>query len=320
MLNYIIKKLLSGALLLAGLVILTFFLVRISPGNPAAIGYDPVKSPDSMTRLEKAWGLDQPLHVQFSAWLTGLLHGDLGRSYANNLPVAEIMKQAIPNTLLLTVPALLLQALAGILLGLLQIIYYNRFADRLISTLTMILYAIPAFWLALALVMLFSQTFHILPSSQMQSFTWHEMSFWQKIGDRFAHLFLPVLSMSLTSIGITSRYIRNGLADMMNKTFITAARARGLSEKRIIYNHALRNSLIPVITVTGQHFPALISSSLVIELIFSWPGMGRLMILSSFARDYPVIIACTFLMAVFVIIGTLLADILTALADPRIRL
>jgi len=320
MLNYIIKKILSGLLLLAGLLVLTFVIVRLSPGNPAAIGYDPMKSPDSMTRLEKAWGLDQPLHVQFSAWMSGVLQGDLGRSYANNLPVADIMKQAIPNTLLLTIPALLLQIIAGTLLGLAQIVYHHRFADRFISAVTLVLYAIPAFWLALALVMLFSQTWHIFPSSQMQSFAWQEMSFWQKVGDRLAHLVLPVLSMSLASLGVTSRYIRNGLADMMKKTFITAARARGLSEKRIIYNHALRNALIPVITVTGQHFPALISSSVVIEVIFSWPGMGRLIVLSSFARDYPVIIACTFLMAVFVIIGTLLADILTALADPRIRL
>jgi len=154
----------------------------------------------------------------------------------------------------------------------------------------------------------------------MISFSYENFSLWQKIMDRLQHLVLPVLTMSLASIGITSRYIRNGLIDILNKTYITAARARGLSERRIIFKHALRNTLVPVITVTGQFFPVLISSSVVIELIFSWPGMGRLIVLSSFARDYPVIIACTFLMAVFVVLGTLLADILNAIVDPRIRL
>jgi len=318
--SYIIKKIVSGLLLIIGLVLFTFFLVRLSPGNPSAIGYDPLKSPQSMSRLEKAWGLDQPVHTQFYAWVNSLLHGDFGRSYANHKPVTELLKQTIPNTLLLTVPALVIQVVVGILLGLIQVIRHNSWLDRFISSFTLFIYAIPAFWLALMLIMLFSQKFGWLPSSQMISFSYDSMSVWQKIADRSAHLLLPVLTMSLASIGITSRYIRNGLVDIMDKTYITAARARGLSKKRIIFKHALRNTLVPVITVTGQYFPMLISSSIVIELIFSWPGMGRLVVLSSFARDYPVIIACTFLMAVFVVFGTLLADILNAIVDPRIRL
>jgi len=320
MLAYIIKKIISGLLLIIGLVLFTFFLVRLSPGNPAAIGYDPLKAPDSMTRLEKAWGLDQPVHSQFYAWVNSILHGDFGRSYANHRPVSELLNQTIPNTLLLTIPALFIQVFFGILLGLIQVIKHNTFLDRFISTSTLVLYAIPAFWLALILIMIFSQKFACLPSSQMISFSYENFSLWQKIMDRLQHLILPVLTMSLASIGITSRYIRNGLIDILNKTYITAARARGLSERRIIFKHALRNTLVPVITVTGQFFPVLISSSVVIELIFSWPGMGRLIVLSSFARDYPVIIACTFLMAVFVVLGTLLADILNAIVDPRIRL
>jgi len=320
MLAYIIKKIISGLLLIIGLVLFTFFLVRLSPGNPAAIGYDPLKAPDSMTRLEKAWGLDQPVHSQFYAWVNSILHGDFGRSYANHRPVSELLNQTIPNTLLLTIPALFIQVFFGILLGLIQVIKHNTFLDRFISTSTLVLYAIPAFWLALILIMIFSQKFACLPSSQMISFSYENFSLWQKIMDRLQHLVLPVLTMSLASIGITSRYIRNGLIDILNKTYITAARARGLSERRIIFKHALRNTLVPVITVTGQFFPVLISSSVVIELIFSWPGMGRLIVLSSFARDYPVIIACTFLMAVFVVLGTLLADILNAIVDPRIRL
>jgi len=273
-----------------------------------------------MTRLEKAWGLDQPVHSQFYAWVNSILHGDFGRSYANHRPVSELLNQTIPNTLSLTIPALFIQVFFGILLGLIQVIKHNTFLDRFISTSTLVLYAIPAFWLALILIMIFSQKFGCLPSSQMISFSYENFSLWQKIMDRLQHLILPVLTMSLASIGITSRYIRNGLIDILNKTYITAARARGLSERRIIFKHALRNTLVPVITVTGQFFPVLISSSVVIELIFSWPGMGRLIVLSSFARDYPVIIACTFLMAVFVVLGTLLADILNAIVDPRIRL
>ncbi len=319
MIEYALKRIVSGLLLVAGLMIVTFFLVRLSPGNPAAIAFDPTRSVDAMSRLENAWGLDKPLLVQFGAWISSIFHGDFGVSYANHRTVVSILKETVPNTLALTLPALFFQLLFGIALGVMQILNVNSWIDRLTSISTLVLYAVPSFWIGILLIMLFSQKLGWLPSSQMISFTANDLPFWSQMGDRIAHAFLPVSTMVLASLGITSRYIRNGLAGIMDQTFIMAARAQGFGHKEIVMRHALKNTLVPVITITGQHIPALISSSVIIELVFSWPGMGRLMINSAFARDYPVIIACTFLMSLFVVLGTLIADLISAMVDPRIQ-
>lgn len=307
-------------LLVIGLMTVTFFLIRLSPGSPAAAAFDPGNTVNDVGKMHQALGLDKPLWFQFFAWVRSILHGDWGNSYADHRSVGSILRQTLPNTLFLTIPALLIQLVFGVLLGLWQIAKKDTLVDRSLRVVNLVLYAIPTFWIALVLVMVFSQKLGLLPSSQMFSFGYQEMSVWERFADGLSHLVLPVISMSLVSVAVTSRYVRNCIAEVLDKEYISAARARGLSEQRILYKHAFRNALVPLITVIGQHFPALIGSSIVIELIFSWPGMGRLIVYSAFARDYPVIIACTFVMAVFVVLGSLLADILSASVDPRIRL
>ncbi len=307
-------------LLVIGLIVVTFFLLRFSPGNPASAAYDPNGRSDAVSRMQNDLGLNKPLTSQFVAWAKAILHGDWGISYADHRPVGEILWQTLPNTLFLTIPALLIQLFFGILFGLWQITKRDTLIDRSLNTLNLILYAIPTFWIALVLVMVFSQKLGLFPSSQMFSFTYQEMTIWQRFADGLSHLILPVVSMSLVSVAVTARYVRNCIAEVLNQEYILAARARGLSEKRIFYKHAFRNAMVPLITLIGQHFPALVGSSIVVELIFSWPGMGRLIVFSAFARDYPVIIACTFVMATFVVIGNLLADVVSAMVDPRIRL
>ena len=318
--SYFIKKIVAGLFLILGILIGTFFLTRMSPGNPAVMAFDPKQGGESVRILEEELGLKKPIAEQFLSWSADLLQGDWGVSYSSHRPVMDVIRETLPNTLILTLSALFVQVLGGILIGMLQILYRDSILDKSLKWITLTLYAVPGFWVALLLIMIFSETLNWLPSSQMMSYYIDRLSSWQQFLDRVSHLILPVLSLSLISMAFMARYVRQCLVDVMEQEYILAARARGLSEKRIISKHMFKNILVPVVTLVGQHFPALVGSSIVIEIIFSWPGMGRLIVLSTFARDYPIIIACTFIMAVFVVLGNLLADFLCALLDPRIRL
>jgi len=317
---YILKRLLSGLILIVGISITTFVFIRVAPGNPLLNAFDPSGKYTGAESLSRKWGLELPIVDQLFIWGRGVLKGDLGKSFKSDQPVTEILAQTIPNTLILTGTALFLQVILGTILGAMQIAQKDRTFDRIASSATLVLYAVPAFWLALLLVMLFSYKLGWLPSSQMISYTYEGLQFGGKLSDRLSHLVLPVISMSIVSIAATSRYVRNCVAEIMNQEYILAARARGLSKTSILRRHALRNALVPIVTLVGQHFPTLIGSSIVIETIFSWPGMGQLIVMSTFGRDYPVIVACTFLMATFVVAGNLITDIVCAWIDPRIRL
>lgn len=317
---YFVKRLLSGLLLIIGITIATFFIIRVAPGNPLSEVYDPSGHFTGTQSLTRQWGLELPIVDQFFIWIHGIIKGDLGRSFVSNQPVTKILAQAIPNTLILTVSALFLQVIFGTILGVFQIARKDSKFDRITSATSLVLYAVPSFWLALLMIMIFSYKLGWLPSSQMVSFGHESMPLWGKFVDRSRHIILPVISMSIVSIAATSRYVRNCMAEIMNQEYILAAKARGLSQNVILRRHALRNALVPITTLVGQHFPALVGSSIIIETIFSWPGMGRLIVISTFARDYPVIVACTFLMACFVVVGTLSTDIICAWIDPRIRL
>ena len=318
--NYFIKKLLSGILLVIGVSVVTFYILRLGPGNPAAAAFDPNSTRHDVSQVNHLYGLDKPLLAQFGEWMKNIFRGHWGYSYASHRKVAEIIRETLPNTLILTASVLFVQVVFGTWLGLVQVSKTNSLFDKSINWLTLVLYGLPVFWLALVFILIFSHKLGWLPSSQIVSFYYKDLSWLGRIMDRLRHLALPLLSMSLVSIAVMARYVKASLKEIMQQDFIVAARARGLSERRILYKHALRNVLIPVATLTGQYFPALVGSSIVIELVYSWPGMGRLIVLSTFARDYPVIIACTFVMSVFVVMGNLFADFLVACIDPRIRL
>ena len=320
MIIYILKRTVTGLLLIIGITILTFLFIRLAPGNPLNRFYDPTKPNPEMQTLAKQWALERPLGEQLRTWIRNTLRGDLGKSFVSNRPVTEVLMQTLPNTLILTVAALVLKILFGSILGIIQVAHINRRTDRWINTSALIIYGMPTFLVALFFVMVFSHILKWLPSSQMISFNYESFSWLGKIMDRITHIILPVLSLSLLSIAATSRYVRNCLADVLSQEYILAARARGIPTAVIFKRHAFKNVLVPTVTWVGQHLPFLVGGSVVIETIFSWPGMGRLIVISTFARDYPVIVACTAIIAIFVVFGNILADVICAYIDPRIRL
>jgi peptide/nickel transport system permease protein len=231
-----------------------------------------------------------------------------------------LLVEAIPYTLQLTLLAVLLDALIGISLGIISAVKQYSLWDKAITLGSLIIYAVPGFWLALMLVLVFSVHLGWFPTSQTRSIDYEFLSLWGKIGDRLWHLALPVFLMGITSAAGTARYMRNKLLEVLGEEYVTAARARGLSERVVILKHALRNALIPIITIYGLSLPFLLGGATIIETIFAWPGMGRLAVNAVGGRDYPLIMATTMVAAVLTIFGNLLADIAYAWADPRVSL
>ncbi len=274
--------------------------------------------PEVIELLRQKYGLDQPIHIQYVKWLGNLLQGDLGESFTYRRPVSSLMAEVIPYTLQLTILAVIFDALIGITLGIISAVKQYSVLDKTITLGSLILYSIPGFWLALMLVLVFSVNLGWLPTSQTRSFDYEFMSWYQKLQDLAWHLILPVFVLGIASAAGTARYMRNRLLEVLNEEYILAARARGLRERAVILKHALRNALIPIITIYGLSLPFLLGGAVIIETIFAWPGMGQLAVSAIQARDYPVILATSMIAAVLTVIGSLVADVAYALADPRV--
>lgn len=322
MLAYLAKRLLLSVPLLLGIVTITFVMIRLAPGDPMDIYLEPQRQrrvdPQVIELLRQKYGLDQPLHIQYVRWLGAVARGDFGESFRHRRPVNRLLAEAIPYTLQLTVLALVFDALIGILLGVIAAVKQYTALDKAVTLGSLIVYAIPGFWLALMLVMVFSVQLGWFPTSQTRSMDYEYLSFWEKVGDRLWHLALPVFVMGIGSAAGTARYVRNRLLDVLNADFVWAARARGFREHVVIVRHALRNALIPVITLYGMALPFLLGGATVIETIFAWPGMGRLTVEAVSGRDYPLIMATTTIAAALTVLGNLLADVTYAVVDPRV--
>lgn len=319
MIRYIIRRLLLSIPLLWALATLTFFLVRLAPGDPLAMYYNPEIDPSVMEAVRVRLGLDQPLHVQYVKWIAALAQGELGVSFKHHRPVAEILAETLPNTLLLTSLALLFDLGLGVLLGVIAAVRQYSWVDHATSIGGLFLYSMPGFWLGLMMIIVFSLKLGWLPASQMESVDAEFLSFWPRLLDRARHLVMPVFVLGIASAASVARYMRGSLLETIRQDYVRTARAKGLSERRVILNHALRNALLPIITLLGLYLPFLISGAVVTETIFAWPGMGRLTIDAIFSRDYPVVLAANLLAGVMVIFGNLLADVLYGVVDPRIR-
>ncbi|NJD10274.1 MAG: ABC transporter permease, partial [Gemmatimonadetes bacterium] len=280
---------------------------------------------EAREQLRRNLGLDQPLHVQYLKWLAAFLHGDFGYSFAQSRPVSAILLEALPNTLILTGSALFLVFLIGVLLGVLQAVRQHSWFDRVSSVGALFFYSMPSFWLALMLMLLFSLKAHqwgwpvAFPPSGMTSVDYEFLGTGGRIADRLLHLALPVATLTLALAAGVARYTRAQMLEVIRQDYIRTARAKGLPERTVILRHALRNSLIPVITLLGLYLPLLFSGAVFVEMIFAWPGMGRVIVDAIFQRDYPLVMATSFCFAVLTVLGNLLADVLYALADPRIR-
>ena len=265
------------------------------------------------------FGLDRPLPEQYLDWLKAALRGEWGTSFEAQRPVAELVGEALGPTLLLAGTALVLQYGIGLLLGVAAARRQGRAADHLIRLLSLLVYSQPVFWLGLMAILLFSLRLPLLPASHMHSVGADEMGTAARFADLVRHLALPALVTGLHSASGVARFVRGSLLEVLSREYVTAARAKGLSERRVIWVHGVRNAIVPLIQVFALSLSGLLSGSLVTEVIFAWPGLGRLSFDAILARDYPVVLATTGLSAFLVVAGNLLADLLQGWADPRVR-
>jgi len=321
MLEYIVRRLLFMIPLLLGITIITFVIVHLSPGGPADMltGLSPKVSAEAKARLHSLYGLDKPLHVQYWLWLSRLVRFDFGRSFKDGRLVIIKILERLPATLLLNVLSLLLIFFIALPIGVISAVRQDSFFDKGMTVFVFLGFSVPAFWLALLLMVLFGVVLGWLPISGMHSVNFPYFSFWGKLWDIIKHLILPVFVSAFGGLAYLSRYSRTSMLEVLRQDYIRTARAKGLSEKKVIYRHALRNALIPIVTLLGLSLPALIGGGFIFETIFAWPGMGRLGYQAIMARDYPVIMGVGVIAALLTLSGNLIADITYAFIDPRIR-
>jgi peptide/nickel transport system permease protein len=260
MIGYIIRRILLSIPLLWALATLTFFIVRLAPGDPLAMYYNPEIDPSVMETVRARLGLDQPIHVQYVRWLGALAQGELGVSFKHHRPVAEILAETLPNTLILTGLALLFDLGLGVILGVIAAVRQYSWVDHVTSIVALFLYSMPGFWLGLMMIILFALKLGWFPASQMESVDAEFMGFFPRLWDRITHLIMPVFVLGIASAASVARYMRGSLLEVIRQDYIRTARAKGLSERRVIFKHALTNALIPIITLLGLYLPFLISA------------------------------------------------------------
>ena len=321
MARYIVKRLLLSIPILFGISLITFAVIHITPGGPTVLQsqMNAKMSPDSIAKLKTLYDLDKPLPVQYLKWLSRLARLDFGDSFNDNRPVTEKILERLPATLQLNLLSLLLLFLIAVPLGVYSAAKQNSVFDRLFTSISFIGFSVPSFWLALLLMLFFGVWLQWLPISGMASVNSASMPPVLQVYDRIQHLILPLFVSIFGSIAGLSRYMRSGMLEVIRQDYIRTARAKGLPEREVLLNHALRNALLPVITIIGLSIPGLISGGFIFETIFAWPGMGRLAYESAMSFDYPVIMGVVIAGALLTLLGNLFADIAYAFADPRIR-
>ena len=322
MLTYLFKRLLEMIPTLVGITLISFFIIHLAPGKPTDVLADlnPKMTPEARERLEKYYGLDKPIHIQYGMWLKRIVKLDFGDSFSTDRrPVWTKIKERLPITILINSLALVLIFVIAIPVGVSSAVRPYSLYDKITTVIVFIGFAVPTFWLALLLMILLGVNLHWLPVSGLKSMGYEGFSAFGKIWDKMNHLILPVTLEAFGGLAGLSRYMRSNMLEVIQQDYITTARAKGLPETKVIYKHALRNALLPVITILGLSIPGLIGGSVIFENIFSIPGMGQLFFQSVMMRDYPVIMGILTIGAVLTLVGNLLADIGYAVADPRIR-
>ena len=298
---------------------LTFVVVQAAPGSYADAIDNPRLSPQTREAIRARYGLDRSASEQYLMWLGAVVSGDLGNSFLYKEPVSRVLSRALPPTLLLAGSGLTLTLALGLVLALAAVRNPHGWADRVITVLSLSLYGVPSFWLAGMLILVFSISLGWFPASHMHSVDAARLTGFASLVDLFHHLFLPAICLGLVGAAGTARYVRATLLDVRASRFMLAARARGIPEHRLLTVHALRPALLPVVTLFGLALPVLVSGSVVVETIFSWPGMGQVAFNAARARDVPLILGVTLVGAAAVVAGNLAADLLYAVVDPRAR-
>ncbi len=322
MLQYSLKRMLLMVPILLGITLLSFTIMHMAPGGPAEaqMDFSAKASAEARERLRKLYGADQPLHKQYLTWLTKFVTLDFGDAFADGRKVKDKILERLPITLTINFLSLGLVLIIAIPIGILSATHQYSVLDRLTTVSVFVGYSMPAFWMALLLIYLFGVQWGILPISGKSSLDTTGFTAWQWLMDRAWHLILPVSVSAIGGFAGFSRYMRNNMLEVLRQDYIRTARAKGLPERTVIYKHALRNALMPVITILGLSLPGIIGGSVIMETVFGIDGMGRLMYQAVFSRDYNVAMGVLVPAAVLTMLGNFLADICYAWADPRVRL
>ncbi len=308
--------------LVLGITIISFTVMKMAPGDPTSLMTDlnPNMNEETIARIRAHYGLDQPWHVQYLKWLRNMLVLDFGTSFSpDSRPVIDKILERIPITIFINVVSLLLILSLAIPIGVKSAVKQGSLFDRATTVFVFVGFAMPSFWLALLLMILFGVKLEWLPISGIRSLNYMELSQVGRFLDFAKHLILPVFIATFTGLAGMSRYMRSNMLEVIRQDYITTARAKGLDERTVIFRHALRNALLPVITLLGLAIPGLIGGSVIIETIFAIPGMGQLFYQSVMGRDYPTVMGILVIGAVLTLLGNLIADISYSFADPRIR-
>lgn len=314
---YILKRLIQAVPLLFIVSIMSFFIIRLSPVDPLAeLRINPSISQETLKAEEQRLGLDKPLPVQYVLWLKSFLKGDLGVSVTGE-KVSTKLWERIPNTLLLTTIVILLTWLVGIPLGIYAALHWKQPIDRFLTVLTSVGMAIPSFFFAL-LLLIFAVRTGWFPTGGLTSYDFSSMSFIHKFLDIAHHLVLPVMVLFTISLSGLQRQMRGNLLDVLGADYIKFARAKGLSENKVVYKHALRNAINPMVTLLGFEFAALLSGAALTEYVFQYPGLGRLILEAVMKSDINLVMASLMMGTIMLILGNLIADILLKLVDPRV--
>ena len=323
MLRYLVKRVLFMVPLLLGITVICFFVMHLAPGKPTDLQtqMNPKASAEMKERLMKLYELDKPVHLQYWSWLKKLVRGDLGTSFSSDhRPVADKILERLPITITINVLSLLIIIALAVPIGVLSAVHQDSLFDKVTAVIVFIGFAVPTFWLALLLMIFFGIHLGWLPISGLRSLNYEYLSAWGQLTDLARHLILPVFISAFGGLAGLSRYMRANMLEVIRQDYILTARAKGLSERQVIYRHALRNALLPAITILGLSIPGLIGGSVIFETIFAIPGMGQLFYMSVMARDYPTVMGILLIGAMLTLVGNLIADISYAVADPRIRM
>jgi ABC-type dipeptide/oligopeptide/nickel transport system permease component len=304
-LGYVLRRLLLAVFVLWGVATVVFIVVRMVPADPALLIAGETATPQQLAALRHDMGLDQPLILQYLQYLGKAVVGDFGNSYLQSVPAMSLIGQVLPNTALLAVLACALALVVSFPLGLVAALRVNGLADRAVTTSSLVVQALPGFWVGVVLLLIFSRTLKWLPSAGLTN---------------AQSLILPAIVLALPFIAILTRLTRSGLLEVVGEGYIQTARAKGLAERTVIFPHAIRNATIPIVTVVGLEFGTLLGGAVITETVFSFPGIGRLLVTSIQTRDYNVAQACVIIIAVAFVLINLLVDLLYAYLDPRMRL
>jgi peptide/nickel transport system permease protein len=327
---YLVKRLLEMIPTLFGITLISFFIIHLAPGKPTDIftELNPKITPEARERLEKYYGLDKPVIVQYGMWLKRVVNFDFGESFSSDRrPVIQkiwdkerpLMERRLFITFMINFISMIIILIIAIPIGISSATRQNSLYDKITTTGVFIGFAIPSFWLALLLMILFGVHLHWLPISQLKSMNFDSLSLAGKILDLIKHLTLPIFVSAFTGLAADSRFMRGSMLEVIRQDYVTVARAKGLPERTVIYGHAFRNALLPIITLMGLSVGSLIGGSVIFENIFGIPGMGQLFYMSVMTRDYPMDMCILTIGGIVTLFGNLMADISYMIADPRIR-